>query len=100
MTLLLFNIVPTSSNLNDNAANTAILAADMTNYIGRIDFLAMEDLGGYSESIVTTSTYGNLPIAFILEEGKDIYGVLVTRDAITGEVASMTMTITLSIIQL
>ena len=88
--MYLFDNTPTSA-LADNAANTAVLAADQERYIGKVDFLAWEDLGGLSESLVTPSTYGNLPILFVLASGRTIYGVAVTRDAITGEAADMTL---------
>lgn len=96
LTLYLFTATPTSQ-LNDNVANTALLHADLANYVGKIDFPAMEDLGGDSESLASPSTYGNLPLAFTCASGaNDLYGILVTRDAITGEVATMDMTINLT----
>jgi hypothetical protein len=94
-TLYLFDANPTA-NKNDNAANTTLLAADLQKYLGKIDFVAAEDLGGYSESLVTCSTAGNLPLPFVIESGgRDLYGILATRDAITGESAGMTITIQL-----
>jgi hypothetical protein len=96
ITLYLFAAPPTSE-LDDNAANTAVATADLANYIGRIDFNAMEDLGGMSGSIATVSTLGNLPLAYNCDESSDtLYGIAVTRDAITGEAASMTLTISLT----
>jgi hypothetical protein len=96
LTLYLFKNTPTSE-LDDNAANTAVIAGDRDNYIGRIDFPAMEDLGGYSEALATPNTAGNLPLAFNCDaDDNSLYGVLVTRDAISGEAASMTMTIKLT----
>ncbi len=87
-TLFLFTAAPTSM-LNDNVANTALLHADLANYVGKIDFPAMEDLGGDSEAVATPSTTGNLPLSFTCAAGADdLYGVLVTRDAITGETAT------------
>lgn len=96
LTLYLFKAVPTS-NLNDNAANTALLHADLANYIGKIDFPALEDLGGDSEAVATPSTTGNLPLAFVSGTNMELYGVLVTRDAITGESAGDDMTIILTV---
>ncbi len=97
LTLFLFSSTPTC-NLNDNVANTTLLHADLDNYIGRIDFPIMEDLGGDSETIATPSTVGNLPLGFnCATNSTSIYGVLVTRDAITGEVATMDMTVNLTI---
>lgn len=98
LTLYLFNIAPTT-NLHDNVANAAPAYADLTQYIGKIDFPAMEDLGGMSEAVATPSTTGNLPLAFTSVASSDLYGILVTRDAITGEVATKTMTIKLTVEQ-
>ncbi len=96
LTLYLFREPPTSE-LDDNSANTAVLAADKLNYVGRIDFPAGEDLGGMSEAVVTTSTSGNLPLAFnCASDDRNLYGVVVTRDAITEEAAGMTLTISLT----
>ena len=95
LTLFLFNVAPTSA-VNDNVANTALLHADLTKYIGKIDFPAMEDLGGDSEAIVTPSTYGNLPLTFTCASADDaLYGILVTRDAFTNT-ATNDMTIVLT----
>jgi hypothetical protein len=84
ITLFLFNAAPTCE-LDDNAANTALLHADLANYIGKIDFPAMEDLGtGDSEAVASPSTTGNLPLAFNCATADDaLYGVAVTRDAFT-----------------
>ncbi len=99
LTLFLFEATPTS-NLTDNVANTALLAADLRNYIDRIDYVTMSDLGGLSEAKASPSTVGGLPISFTLESGRDIYGILVTRNAETGEAANMKMTLTLDVLQL
>lgn len=84
LTLFLFTSMPTCE-LDDHAANTALLHADLDKYIGKIDFPAMEDLGtGDSEAVASPSTYGNLPLAFTCDtDADDLYGVLVTRDAFT-----------------
>jgi len=84
LTLYLFNVAPTSA-VNDHAANTALLHADLANYVGKIDFPAMEDLGtGDSEAIATPSTYGNLPLAFqCASAADDLIGIAVTRDVFT-----------------
>ncbi len=96
LTLYLFSTTPTC-NLNDNVANTSLFHNDLDNYIGKIDFPAMEDLGGDSESLTTLSTYGNLPLEFNCAlNATNLYGVLVTRNAITGETAGMDMTISLT----
>uniref|UniRef100_A0A6M3IPJ4 Uncharacterized protein n=1 Tax=viral metagenome TaxID=1070528 RepID=A0A6M3IPJ4_9ZZZZ len=100
LTLFLFNAAPTCET-DDNKANTALLHADLANYIGKIDFPAMEDIGtGDSESVATSSTPGNLPLAFNCASADDaLYGILVTRDAITGESAGDEMTIKLVVEQ-
>ena len=98
LTLFLFNAIPTCE-LDDNAANTALLHADLDKYVGRVDFPAMEDLGGDSMAICTPSTSGNLPIAFACSNASDdLFGVLVTRDAFT-QTAGDDMTVCLQIEQ-
>ena len=88
LTLYVFKAVPTSE-LRDNVGNTAPIHADAGNYIGRIDFPAMEDLGGDSEAVATPSTTGNLPLAFTCAaDSRTLYGILVTRDAFTNETAT------------
>ncbi len=91
--LYLFDANPTS-NLNDNAANTALLAADLQQYLGYVNIPTLEDLGGYSEAIVTQNTPDSkLPLPFVITSGgRDIYAIHVTREAITGETAGMTIT--------
>lgn len=99
LTLYLFNVAPTS-NLNDNVANTAVLNADIGKYVGRIDFPALEDLGGNSESVITSSTSGNLPMwVDAASAADDLIGICVTRDAITGESAGDDLTIKLTLEQ-
>ena len=99
ITLFLYSAEPTSA-LNDNAANTAVLHADEANYVGRITFPVMADLGtGDSEAMVTPSlTTGNLPLAFTCATNdQDLYAIAVTRDAITGETATDDLIIKLTI---
>lgn len=99
LTLQLYNATP-ACELDDNAASNGPTNADMVagKFIGSIEFPAMEDLGGNSESRVSTSTLGNLPIPFTCANGATaLYGVLVTQDAITGEAAGDDMTIILKI---
>lgn len=99
LTLLLFNVVPTSV-LNDNVANTAVLHADEAKYVGRITLPSMADLGtGDSEAVATPSlATGNLPLTFICAAAdRDLYGIVVTRDAITGEAATEDLIIKLTV---
>ena len=95
LTLYLFSQRPTGA-LNDNVANTNPTVADHPAYEGKIDFLAMEDLGGGSDSVVSMGTYGNLPLPYYSPD-RVLYGVAVTRDAITGESVGMTLSITLQV---
>uniref|UniRef100_A0A6M3J4Z2 Uncharacterized protein n=1 Tax=viral metagenome TaxID=1070528 RepID=A0A6M3J4Z2_9ZZZZ len=93
--LFLFSATPTSV-LNDNAANTGVLDADKANYIGRIEFPALTSYGGTPTAVVTPSTVGNLPLAFqCATAATQIYGILITLDAITAETASTIVTINL-----
>lgn len=84
LVLYLFKATPTCE-LDDHGANTALLHADLANYIGRIDFPALSENGtGDSEALATPSTYGNIPIAFTCASGSDdLYGVVMTMDAFT-----------------
>jgi len=83
LVLFIFTATPTCA-LNDNAANTALLHADLADYVGKVDLPAMEDIGtGDSEATATPSTTGNLPLAFTCAAADDLYGVLATRDAFT-----------------
>jgi len=84
LTLFLFNTTPTSE-LDDNAANTAPDSADLAKFIGKIDFPALESLGTTdSVAVATPSTTGNLPLPFKCASADDaIYGILVARDAFT-----------------
>lgn len=96
ITLFLFTKPPTGV-LNDNAGNTNVVNADIPFYVGKIDFPSLEDLGGVSETEASPSTVGNLQKYITCEPGsKDLYGVTVTREAITGEVATNEMTIKLT----
>ena len=98
MTLFLFKAAPTCAT-NDNVTNTALLHADKSNYVGRIDFPALISLGGDSEAIATPSTSGNLPIEFLITTGTSLYGILVTLDATSSVTAGADMTIKLFIEQ-
>ena len=98
-TLFLFSQLPTSE-LRDNEANTAVLYADKGNYLRRIDFPALSNLGGSPETICTPSTYGGLPLDITLAAGlTDIYGILVIVDAETNEATSTVVDITLAVEQ-
>ncbi len=95
LTLYLFTAAPTSA-VNDNIANTALIHADLANFIGRLDFPILQDLGGDSEAILTPAVAGNLPLAFqVTGVTTSIFGILVTRDAFT-QVATRDMTVKLT----
>lgn len=85
LTMFLFNAVPVGGTLQDNALNLHVQGTDSAKYIGKIDWTALENLNsGNAQSVITPSTYGNLPLAFNCASGADdLYGVLVTRDAVT-----------------
>ncbi|KKN75138.1 hypothetical protein LCGC14_0382970 [marine sediment metagenome] len=97
VTQYIFNKPPTSQ-LNDNAANTAVITADVGSYQGKIDYMSMEDQGGESEAQVTTSTVGNLPLKYKCLNGR-LYYIAITRDAITGEASGMKLTFKYQTIQ-
>lgn len=98
LTLYLYNAA-TTAEVDDNKANTGVKNADISQYVGRIDFPALSDLGANSEAVATPNTPGSgLPLAFTCAAAADdLIGILVTRDAITGETATDDMTIKLSI---
>jgi len=98
--LYLFKAVPTSV-LNDNVLNTALLHADLANFVGWIEFDAMETLNaGDSVAISTSGTNGNIPLEFSCATADaNLYGIAVTRDAITGEAAGDDLTIVLFVRQ-
>lgn len=96
LALYLFNAAPTCE-LDDHAANTALLYADAAKYVGRIDFPAMTENGtGASEAFVTPSSAGVLPLAFTCAtNADDLVGVLVAIDTFTqGAAKGMRITLT------
>ena len=99
LSLFLFTDTPTCA-LNDDVQNTAPLKADRNIYVGRIDFPACDDVGaGMSESMVTPSTVGRLPVAFVCKhDSLDLYGVLAIHG--TEDLADFTtLTIVLTVEQ-
>lgn len=92
-TLLLFGVALTSE-LDDNAGNTAPIVADVDNFIGAIAFDALVDHGtGRSYSVAVPGGGQGIPLKFKCEaSSRTIYGVLVTRDVFTpasGDVVSI-----------
>jgi len=99
LVVFFFKATPTCE-LDDNAANTALLHADLANYLGKVDLPAMEDIGtGDSESMATPSTYGNLPLwVDSASDADDLIVVVATRDAFTNT-AGNDLTIVISLEQ-
>ncbi len=84
LTAFVFKAAPTS-NLNDNVANTGPDAADKANYLGPIDFDALESLGTTdSVATATPNTASGLPLKFQCASGVDgLFLLVVTRDGFT-----------------
>ena len=96
-TMYLTNVTPTG-NLNDNAANdNPVYATEVDNYQGRLDWAAMQDLGGMSESVLSEADT-KLPLNFVTAAGDDaLYGVLVIRSAAHTPTSGAKITVTLTI---
>ncbi len=98
-TLLLYDAIPTSE-LRDNVTNTGPSDTDRPIYLGKIDFPALESLGvGNSDTLAAPSSpTSGIPFGFTCASSdRDLYGILVTRDAFTNETATDDYVITLSI---
>lgn len=91
--LLLFSAVPTASEMDDNDAFAGVGAADLPNYLGSISFGALVDVGTGGYIAATAPT----PAAPLIARSSDrnLYGILVLRDAETNETAGMEMIVTL-----
>ena len=97
--LYLFNVAPTNTELDDNAAAT-VPHHDDSGFVGMIDFPAMTGNGDDSFAIATPGAVGNLPLYYVCASDDDaLYGVLVTQDAFT-QTATDDMTVTLVVEQL
>ena len=97
MTMYLTNVTPTGV-LNDNVGNTnPVYATESDNYQGRLDWPAMQDLGGMSESVLTSADT-KLPLHFTTAAGDDaLYGVLVVRSAAHTPTSAAKIRVTLTI---
>ena len=97
MTMYLTNVTPTGV-LNDNVFNTNhVYATESDNYQGRLDWPAMQDLGGMSESVLTSADT-KLPLHFTTAAGDDaLYGVLVVRSAAHTPTSAAKIRVTLTI---
>lgn len=92
--LWLFHTALTTTAVNDNAAFN-LTAADRDKVVGYIETLAAVDMGAinYAQSI-------GLDMEFSLPDGEtDLYGVLVTVDAVSAETAGMTASVELQVEQ-
>jgi hypothetical protein len=97
LSMYLTNVTPLG-NLDDNLANdNPVYATEVDNYQGRIDWAAMEDLGGMSEAVLSTADT-KLPLHFVTAAGDDaLYGVLVVRSAAHTPTSGAKITVTLTI---
>jgi len=92
--LWVFNANPSASELDDNAA-LSIAAADRTKLMGYVDLPGLADAGAISYSQVF-----NLVQPFkCASTSRDLYGIVQTLDAVTGEAADMTLTVALHVLQ-
>ena len=87
ISLFLYKAVPTCE-LDDNAASNCPLHADLDNYVGRLDFPALQasELGTNNDSAaqIVPGSYQGVPLAFACATAdNDLYGVAVTWDAVT-----------------
>jgi len=93
--LQLFSQAPTATELDDNAAEGGVGAADAPYYLGEILFATGTDYGAGNikyPSVVTPAA----PM-FIRSEGTSIFGRLIARDAEASETAAMSVIVTLYI---
>lgn len=95
--LQLFSQTPTATELDDNAAEGGVGAADVPYYLGSIAFAQGTDVGASTFCLPSALTVA-APL-FIHAEGssRSIFGRLIFRDAETSETAGMTVAITLYI---
>jgi hypothetical protein len=91
--LFLFSQAPTVTEMDDNAAFTAVDVADLPYSLGSILFAAGTDVGPATVSLPSALT----PAAplFVRAAARSIFGILVLRDAATAETAGMLVTIDL-----
>lgn len=95
--LQLFSQTPTATELDDNAAEGGVGAADSPYYLGEILFAAGTDYGAGTIKPPSTLTPA-APLFVHAESGsKSIFGRLIFRDSETGETAGMTVIVTLYI---
>lgn len=93
--LQLFSQTPTATELDDNAAEGGVGAADAPYYLGEILFAAGTDYG--AGTIKTPSTLTPAAPLFVHSESgsRSIFGRLIFRDAEANETAAMPVHVTL-----
>jgi hypothetical protein len=92
--LWLFDADPSASEKDDNAAFN-LVAADRAKCLGYIDLPAMIDAGAVSFSQNTTERF-----RYVCATGStSLFGIVQTLDAITGEAASMTLDLHMTVDQ-
>jgi len=96
MGLQLFSQAPTATELDDNAAEGGVGAADAPYYLGEILFAAGTDYGAGTIKFPSTLVPGS-PLFIRSESGRSIFGRLIFRDAETNETAGMPVHVTLYI---
>lgn len=98
LTMYLTNVTPLG-NLNDNGANTnPVYATEGDNYQGRLDWAALQDLGGPSDAVLVEADT-KLPLPFVCVAGDDaIYGVLVIRTGAYTPTSGAKFRVTLTIV--
>ncbi len=97
LVVFLYKAAPTCA-LNDHAANTAPVYANVANLVGIVPLSAMTSIAtGGSYAVASPSTYGNLPLEFeCAAAADDLIAVVVTLDAFT-QGAGKKLTIALSV---
>ena len=97
LSMYLTNVTPLGV-LNDNVGNTnPVYGTESDNYQGRLDWAAMEDLGGMSEAVLTSADT-KLPLHFVTASGDDaLYGVLVIRSAAHTPTSAAKIRVTLTV---
>lgn len=93
--LQLFSQTPTATELDDNAAEGGVGAADAPYYLGEILFAAGTDYG--AGTIKPPSTLTPAAPLLVFAAATSLFGRLIFRDAETGETAGMTVIVTLYI---
>lgn len=89
----LFSSIPTGSEFDDNSA-LSITTTDRGKYLGYVSVAASENMGGFSYG----ETEG-LNKKYYSDASGDVYAIVQLTDAVTGEVAGMSVYPTLHVTQ-